>query len=190
MSIKSTCRDINQLTPLAQKACNLFLSECRKSGLNVCITETYRSQERQNYLYQQGRTRAGNIVTWTLKSRHTSRMAWDICKNVKGAEYSDSTFFNKCGAIAKKLGITWGGTWKTPDKPHFEISADWKPPQEVKTLSAFKDTQNHWADKHIEKLKKAGIVNGHSDGTFKPDEPITRAECAVMIANVLTYIGK
>ena len=128
MSVTTTCRDIKQLNPVAQKACNLFMEECKKAGLKVLITETYRSQARQDYLYAQGRTRAGNVVTWTKSSRHTSRMAWDICKNVKGQEYSDAKFFEQCGAIAKKLGITWGGTWSTPDKPHFEVTASWKAP--------------------------------------------------------------
>lgn len=125
MNATKTIRDISELTPNAQKACNLFMAECKKQGLNVLITETYRSQERQNYLYEQGRTRNGKIVTWTKNSRHTSRRAWDICKNVKGQEYSDSSFFKKCGEIAKKFNITWGGTWKTPDTPHFEISENW-----------------------------------------------------------------
>lgn len=125
MSVTKTCRDISELNPLAQKACRLFMDECKKAGLPVLITETYRSQARQNYLYAQGRTRAGNVVTWTKSSRHTGRMAWDICKNVKGQEYSDAKFFEQCGAIAKRLGITWGGTWNTPDKPHFEITSKW-----------------------------------------------------------------
>ncbi len=123
--VLTTCRDIKELTKSAQKACNLFLAECKKQGLNVLITETYRSQERQNYLYAQGRTRPGNKVTWTKNSRHTSRRAWDICKNVKGGEYSDSSFFKKCGEIAKSLGIVWGGVWSTPDTPHFEVNEDW-----------------------------------------------------------------
>ena len=124
--VTKSCRDINELSPVAQKACRLFLAECKKEGLPVLITETYRSQARQNYLYEQGRTRAGKVVTWTRSSRHTGRMAWDICKNLKGHEYSDQLFFKKCGEIAKRLGITWGGTWKTPDKPHFEVTKDWK----------------------------------------------------------------
>lgn len=126
MSLTTTCRDISALTENAQKACNLFMAECKKQGLNVLITETYRSQERQEYLYAQGRTRPGNKVTWTKNSRHTSRRAWDICKNVKGQEYSDKVFFEKCGMIAKKYNITWGGTWNTPDLPHFEIPVNWK----------------------------------------------------------------
>ena len=123
--VLTTCRDINKLMPQAQNACNLFLAECKKQGLDVLITETYRSQERQDYLYSQGRTRPGNKVTWTKNSRHTSRRAWDICKNVKGGEYSDYSFFKKCGDIAKTYNITWGGTWSTPDVPHFEIDENW-----------------------------------------------------------------
>jgi len=129
-SVTKICRSISELTPTAQKACNLFMQKCKDQGLNVLITETYRSQERQNYLYEQGRTRSGNVVTWTKNSRHTSRRAWDIAKNVKGQEYSDSSFFKACGTIAKELGIIWGGTWKTPDTPHFEIGTDWEEPEE------------------------------------------------------------
>ena len=125
-NIIEACRDISELAPNAQKACKLFLEKCEENGLKVRITETYRSQKRQNYLYEQGRTRSGKVVTWTKNSRHTSRRAWDICKDVKGQEYSDSGFFKACGQIAKELNITWGGTWKQADTPHFEIDTDWK----------------------------------------------------------------
>ena len=127
--VTTACRDLNQLSAQAQKACALFLEECKRQGLNVLVTETYRSQERQNYLYEQGRSRAGDKVTWTKSSRHTSRRAWDICKNVKGQEYSDKSFFKKCAEIAALFGITWGGDWNnTPDTPHFEVDLAWKLP--------------------------------------------------------------
>ena len=142
MSITDTCRDIGQLTPSAQTACRLFMQRCAAAGLNVLITETYRSQARQDYLYTLGRTRAGRKVTWTRNSRHTSRRAWDICKNVRGGEYSDAAFFKKCGNIAAELGITWGGSWKTPDTPHFEISEGWTQPEgeeiDMEELNALK----------------------------------------------------
>ena len=44
MSVTKTIRDIEELTPNAQKACNLFMAECKKQGLNVLITETYRKR--------------------------------------------------------------------------------------------------------------------------------------------------
>lgn len=34
--------------------------------------------------------------------------------------------------IAKQFNITWGGEWKTPDTPHFEISESWVYPSENK----------------------------------------------------------
>ena len=120
-------RDIDELLPMAQKACKLFLAECEKQGLAVLMTETYRTQERQNELYARGRTKLGKIVTWTKNSRHTSRLAWDICKNKKGEEYSDIEFFEKCGEIANRLEIIWGGDWiDSPDRPHFEVLPGWE----------------------------------------------------------------
>ncbi|MGN7402718.1 M15 family metallopeptidase [Cytobacillus praedii] len=127
MNVTSTCRDINELHSVAQTACRLFLEECKKGGLDIFITETYRSQERQDYLYSQGRTRPGPVVTWTLKSNHKSRLAWDIACN-KPSLY-DAATLKKAGLIAMSLGIGWGGVWKTPDMPHFEVTTGWIVPK-------------------------------------------------------------
>lgn len=46
----------------------------------------------------------------------------------------------------------------------------------------FKDVpETHWAYKAIEELAEMGIINGYEDGTFKPDEAVTRAELATML---------
>lgn len=129
-SITQTCRDVNELTSSAQTACQLLFQECYKAGIDfVFITETYRSQARQNYLYEQGRTRPGQVVTWTRSSNHTSRRAWDIAVAPPRNLYDISTLA-KVGAIAKKLGIAWGGYWPASqyDAPHFEIPMSWKMP--------------------------------------------------------------
>lgn len=135
MSVKvtETCRDLSQLTQAAQTACRLFFQECYKAGItNIFVTETYRSQARQAYLYQQGRTRKGQVVTWTLNSYHASRLAWDIAVGPPQSLY-DYSVLNKTGAIARKLGITWGGDWsKNIDRPHFEIKANWQVPKGYK----------------------------------------------------------
>lgn len=144
-------RDISELTPSAQEACKTFLYECEQQGLKVKITETYRSQERQNELYAQGRTKAGQIVTWTKNSRHTSRRAWDICQDIKGKEYSDTAFFRRCGTIAKELGITWGGNWNKPDMPHFEIPENW----EANKMTAQEQQKFNALVNQVEKLTKA-----------------------------------
>ena len=45
----------------------------------------------------------------------------------------------------------------------------------------FKDIAGHWAKEAINRLARLNILNGYTDGTFKPDEPITRAETAAML---------
>lgn len=150
-------RDINELTPLAQTACRLFMAKCREAGLDIFITETYRPQIRQNELWEQGRTKPGKIVTWTMHSRHTSRRAWDIACN--GCILYDIDTLNKAGAIAKSLGITWGGDWKDPDKPHFEIGINWEAPkedeEEVKRYNTIEEIPE-WGKETIQSLINKG----------------------------------
>ena len=138
--ITKACRDINELSSVAKKACNLFLKECNDAGINIFITETYRSQARQNYLYEQGRSRPGQKVTWTKSSNHTGRMAWDIAVTPPKDLYDIKTL-EKAGAIAKKLGIEWGGTWSKDnlDRPHFQVDKNWKSP----AITSSANTDNH-----------------------------------------------
>ncbi|MCS5500861.1 M15 family metallopeptidase [Lysinibacillus sp. A4] len=133
-SITTTCRDLSELTATAQTACRLLFQECYKAGIDfIFITETFRSQARQNYLYEQGRSRPGQKVTWTRNSNHTSRRAWDIAVAPPRNLYDISTL-SKVGVIAKKLGIEWGGYWEAGkyDAPHFEIPSNWTMPKGYK----------------------------------------------------------
>ena len=45
--------------------------------------------------------------------------------------------------------------------------------------------ENHWAEKQIKQLSEQSIVVGYPDGTFKPDENVTRAEFASMAIKAL-----
>lgn len=51
--------------------------------------------------------------------------------------------------------------------------------------SSFRDTQGHWAGANIEALVQAGIVSGYPDGTFKPNNQISRAEFSTMLVKSL-----
>lgn len=50
----------------------------------------------------------------------------------------------------------------------------------------FADTENHWAKDEISRFVKTEIINGYPDGTFKPDNNITRAEFSVLIYKMLS----
>lgn len=41
--------------------------------------------------------------------------------------------------------------------------------------------QGYWAQRCIEDLARRGFVSGYSDGSFRPDAQVTRAEFAVMV---------
>jgi parallel beta-helix repeat protein len=47
---------------------------------------------------------------------------------------------------------------------------------------AFQDVEGHWAQAYISALTKKGIIAGFPDGTFKPNEPVTRAQFAAIVA--------
>lgn len=56
------------------------------------------------------------------------------------------------------------------------------------TFSAYaaSDISGHWAESSITKWLDAGKISGYEDGTFHPDQPMTRAEFATLLANVVT----
>lgn len=50
----------------------------------------------------------------------------------------------------------------------------------IEDVSA-KDLEGHWAEKDMRKWIKEGLLSGYSDGTYKPESPITRAKLIVLI---------
>lgn len=42
-------------------------------------------------------------------------------------------------------------------------------------------SQSHWAYEKIEKAVEKGLIKGYDDGTFRPDEPVTRAQFVTML---------
>jgi hypothetical protein len=52
------------------------------------------------------------------------------------------------------------------------------------------DYVGHWAQPTIEKWYNYGIVKGYSDGSFKPDNVVTRAEFVTMINNLFGFVDE
>ena len=50
---------------------------------------------------------------------------------------------------------------------------------------AYTDTENHWAEGSIDSLSKIDILRGYDDGTFRPDNYITRAELITIVNRLL-----
>lgn len=66
-------------------------------------------------------------------------------------------------------------------------SANTAAPQVPATV--FQDTYGHWGGQAISEWSGYGVVNGYN-GQFRPNAPVTRAEFATMIDNVMQYIER
>lgn len=118
-------RDLKDLHPEMRELCEAFIAECHRQGLKVGISATLRGKAEQDGLYAQGRTMPGSIVTNCRYpySGHNWGVAFDIYRNDGKGAYNDSGgWFKKCGQIGKKMGLFWGGDFRSfVDKPHFEL---------------------------------------------------------------------
>ena len=141
--------DVN-IHPTARMLFQRVLDELVSLGYNPVVVEVYRSPTRQRALYAQGRTdaqllakgytqseiaqyrKAGytadkRIVSYTLDSMHSKGRAMDIAWLVDGKFTYDvpNSWWDVYGAIAKKHGLVWGGSWKSfRDKPHIEYRGE------------------------------------------------------------------
>lgn len=181
-------RDLALLRDDVEYNCRRWIDLCQKAGLDVLVTQTVRDREYQEYLYAQGRTRPGSIITnGRVPTFHadTAGLAFDFCRNVKGHEYDDNAFFHKAAAIAKGMGFSWGGDWKSfPDMPHiqWDSGGEWtgsmilagKLPPQMPRCHDMKEDNNmryntvkecpEWARKTVQKLVDREILNGNGEG--------------------------
>ena len=124
-------RKISDLVPAMQEKARDFSWMMSEAGVPFIFTCTRRTKDEQAELYARGRTKPGPRVTWTLKSKHIDGLAFDIviCKagipqwDVKADVDEDSIpDYTEAGQIGESLGLIWGGRWKKPDFPHFELT--------------------------------------------------------------------
>ena len=119
-------RDIKDLHQKVQPLCEKFLDECKKSGIDILVTSTYRDVASQNALYAQGRTTPGHIVTNARggQSFHQFRVAFDTVPVICGKPVWDAMqVWLSIGHIGKSCGLEWAGDWKSfPEKPHFQFT--------------------------------------------------------------------
>ncbi|WP_167397393.1 cadherin-like beta sandwich domain-containing protein [Lysinibacillus mangiferihumi] len=62
-----------------------------------------------------------------------------------------------------------------------------KTPQPLPPIVTFQDIENHWAQEIIEALATQGIITGYKDGTFRPNETISRQHVAVLLTRAFTF---
>lgn len=129
---------IKLLHPRLRPEAEVILLRCglKLTGdYGVRFTHTLRSFDEQDFLFEQGRTRPGKVVTWAKggESFHNYGMAIDICLLKKDGKMV--SFDTKLDAdqdavadwiealtVFKNMGWEWGGDWPKGkrDMPHFQ----------------------------------------------------------------------
>ena len=106
-------------------------------------------------------------------------------------DMKDGAWYTCAVSTLSKMGIIKGyedGSFK-PDAPisraEFAAIAARFDPDGDKTPATFSDVSSHWAKDEISIAANHGWIKGYEDGSFKPDQKITRAETMTLVNRVL-----
>ena len=112
----------------------------------------------------------------------------------KSNSYNDmkeGAWYTCAVSTLSKMGIIKGyedGSFK-PDasisRAEFAAIAARFDPDGDKTPATFSDVSSHWAKDEISIAANHGWIKGYEDGSFKPDQKITRAETMTLVNRVL-----
>ncbi|ONI38432.1 hypothetical protein AN640_02505 [Candidatus Epulonipiscium fishelsonii] len=94
-----------------------------------------------------------------------------LAATMSATTYADNGGFN-ISTIKNRPLAHLETKWKDEDKVHIEEELN------------FWDIETHWAKDSIKNLISKNILSGYDDGTFRPDEPMTRAELADSIQRI------
>ena len=120
-------RNLDDLIAPAKERVERFIALCKDNGIDLLVTSTYRDNESQQALYEQGRTTAGKVVTNAKAgdSWHNWRCAVDVVPMVNGKPDWDGSHpvWAKVGELGKKAGLEWAGEWRTfKELAHFQYT--------------------------------------------------------------------
>lgn len=122
-----------ELHPVVEEKKEQLISRSLEKGIDIVITDGFRSVEEQDAIFAQGRTTEGSIVSNARggESYHNYGLAidfairtednviWDL--EYDGNQNGESDWMEVV-EIAKDLGFTWGGDFRGfKDYPHFEM---------------------------------------------------------------------
>ena len=109
-------------------------------------------------------------------------------------DVKDGDWFCCAVSTLSKMGIIKGyedGSFKPNDpisRAEFAAIAARFAPDGDKTPASFADVTSHWAKDEISIAANHGWIKGYEDGSFKPDQKITRAETMTLVNRVLNRL--
>ena len=102
---------MNLLEPETRARVQQTLEEAATLGISLMVFETYRSQDRQLDLFEQGKSQLHTVGV------HHYGLACDLVRAVNGKPSWEGDF-SFLRVIARNQRLIWGGDWGTPGQPH------------------------------------------------------------------------
>jgi hypothetical protein len=122
LDVTTADRSLEGLSPELRARVERVMERMKNEyGHDVTLVETTRSQERQDWLFAQGRTRSGPVVTWTRDSAHTRGEAVDVL--IDGS-WDNAAGFARLQRIAREEGLR---TLGMKDPGHLELPSSKSP---------------------------------------------------------------
>jgi hypothetical protein len=109
--------DLALLEPVTRQAVQNIIADAETAGTPVIAFETYRSDQRQQVLFNQGATKLRTVGV------HHYGLACDIVRVVAG-EPTWKVDYSFLGPLAGKYGLIWGGNWGNPAVKHTFVDSD------------------------------------------------------------------
>jgi hypothetical protein len=113
--------DLNSLHPYFRDKIYQLVRNCKAKGIELAVVESYRTHAKQSEYFNMGRkyTRSAGG-----KSKHQYGLAVDVVPMMDSvAVWDNVALWKKIGVEGEKLGLRWGGRWRSPyDPAHFEWS--------------------------------------------------------------------
>lgn len=104
-------RDLDLIEPVTRAAVQAIIAGAAAKGITLMVTETFRSKERQQKLFDTGASKLRAVGV------HHYGLAVDFAKVIGGKASWDGdwTFLRD---LALQNGMIWGGDWGAPAAPH------------------------------------------------------------------------
>jgi len=126
---KFSQRSINNLKGVHPKLVQLMMIAIKTAPVDFVITEGVRTQQRQQELFKQGKSKCDGIKKKSNHQIKADGFGHAIDLYPLPIDYKNKQPYillsNHIKAKAKELGIniSWGGDWKSfIDMPHYELS--------------------------------------------------------------------
>jgi hypothetical protein len=108
--------DLALLEPTTRRLVEQIIASAQQMGISLMVYETFRSQARQQELFNQGASKLRAVGV------HNYGLACDIVRNI-GGEPSWKGDFSFLGQLAEASGLIWGGDWGNPNIKHSFVDA-------------------------------------------------------------------